>query len=169
MITGSKNLAQIDPLILGEYILKTYGAMSHLKLQKLLYYIQAFHLAYFDKPLFKDKFQAWVHGPVIRRLFDELKDKALLYGVVEFKQLNERDPSEVFETTLADDQKDLINEVLKSFSPLSGFELENLTHSERPWIEARQGLGPADKCSFDIDEGVMRDFYRTRINGEVSA
>jgi uncharacterized phage-associated protein len=45
----------------GEFI-------SNLKLQKLLYYSQAWHLAIFDRRLFPERFQAWVHGPVIPTL-----------------------------------------------------------------------------------------------------
>ena len=58
----------IDAIVLSNYILKHYGPMSHLKLQKLLYYCDAYSLAYFDNPLIEDDFEAWVHGPVCRRL-----------------------------------------------------------------------------------------------------
>lgn len=44
-----KNMGTIDSIILSDYILKHYGPMSHLKLQKLLFYCDAYHLAYFDK------------------------------------------------------------------------------------------------------------------------
>ena len=57
-----KRPEKIDSVILAEYILFKCGKMSHLKLQKLLYYVQAFHLAYFDSPLVDDEFEAWLHG-----------------------------------------------------------------------------------------------------------
>ena len=43
--------------------------VSNLKLQKLLYYAQAWHLAFFGAPLFDEDFEAWVHGPVVPRVF----------------------------------------------------------------------------------------------------
>lgn len=69
----------IDSIILSDYILKHYGPMSHLKLQRLLFYCDAYHLAYFDKELITDKFEAWVHGPVSRKVYGSLKDKYMLY------------------------------------------------------------------------------------------
>lgn len=41
-------MVTIDSIILSDYILKHYGPMSHLKLQRLLFYCDAYHLAYFD-------------------------------------------------------------------------------------------------------------------------
>ncbi|MBR2290865.1 MAG: DUF4065 domain-containing protein [Prevotella sp.] len=54
----------IDSIVLSNYILKHYGPMSHLKLQKLLYYCDAYSLAYFGEELITDQFEAWVHWPV---------------------------------------------------------------------------------------------------------
>jgi uncharacterized phage-associated protein len=59
-----KNLGKVNAQILADYILQKYGSMSHLKLQKLLYYCESYHLAYFDDILIPEEFEAWVHGPV---------------------------------------------------------------------------------------------------------
>ena len=40
--------------------------MTNMKLQKMLYYQQGFHLAYFDTPLFDDEIEAWMYGPVVK-------------------------------------------------------------------------------------------------------
>jgi uncharacterized phage-associated protein len=56
--------------------------LNVLKLQKLLYYVQAWHLAFFGKPLFEGHFQAWVHGPVNREIYDRFKDEKSLYSSV---------------------------------------------------------------------------------------
>ena len=50
----------------GDYI-------SNLKLQKLVYYAQAWYLAISDEALFEEDFEAWVHGPVIPELYQEYK------------------------------------------------------------------------------------------------
>ncbi len=78
-ISTLTDLQTIDSELLAQYILWKVGKASHLKVQKLLYYIQGYHLAYFDEPVIEDDFEAWVHGPVSRRLFDRLKDKSLLH------------------------------------------------------------------------------------------
>ena len=69
------NFKKIKITTLAGYVLKNYGPMSHLKLQKLLFYCQAYHLAYFKEPLFDEDFEAWVHGPVCRIIYDSLKGK----------------------------------------------------------------------------------------------
>lgn len=57
-----KEISSIDSNKLVDYILVRGGAMSHLKIQKILFYIEAYHLAYFDSSIIEDEFQAWVHG-----------------------------------------------------------------------------------------------------------
>ncbi len=164
MIEVDKMLGTVDSALLSEYILQNFGDMSHLKLQKLLYYAQAYHLAYFKNPLIEDDFEAWVHGPVSRKVFDLLKDKSLLY--VDLKYVPEEDtqsPAEYLHSNLTKEQIDWVNYVLGEFSSLSGPELEALTHSEAPWIAARKGFGPADRCNNIISKPAMAEFYRQQL------
>ena len=44
------------------YILAEQDKMSTMKLQKLLYYCQAWHLVWEEEPLFDAEFQAWANG-----------------------------------------------------------------------------------------------------------
>lgn len=157
------NLHKIDSLLLSNYILKHYGAMSHLKLQKLLFYCDAYHLAYFDMELIDDKFEAWVHGPVSRKVFDSLKDKSLLYSDVEYVD-NDTDVDNAFES-LSFLQKELLNNILSTLSTWTGTELEASTHSEKPWLEARVGYGEADRCHELISKETTCDFYKKDLNG----
>ena len=59
----------IAPASLANFLLVTCResgeVLTNLKLQKLMYYSQAWHLALRDIPLFNEDFQAWVHGPVL--------------------------------------------------------------------------------------------------------
>jgi len=164
MIEIDKMLGKVDSALLSEYILQNFGDMSHLKLQKLLYYVQAYHLAYFKNPLIDDDFEAWVHGPVSRKVFDLLKDKSLLY--VDLKYIAERDtqsPTDQVQSFLTKEQLEWVNYVLGEFSTLSGPELEVLTHSEAPWVDARKGFGPADRCNNIIPKSAMAEFYRQQL------
>lgn len=52
---------------------QTKSTINNLKLQKLVYYSQAWHLAIHGIPLFKEDFQAWVHGPVVPELYQKYK------------------------------------------------------------------------------------------------
>src|SRR4051794_29818552 len=47
--------------------------ITHLKLQKLLYYAQGFHLAIQGEPLFAEPIEAWEHGPVVCRVYHKVK------------------------------------------------------------------------------------------------
>lgn len=54
--------------------------MSNLRLQKLVYYAQAWHLANYDTPLFEEDFEAWIHGPALPALYHHYEG----YGRVPF-------------------------------------------------------------------------------------
>lgn len=167
MITSIKQMIKIDSEIVAEYILFKYGPMSHLKLQKLLYYVQAYHLAYFGEPLFDDDFEAWVHGPVSRALYEKHRTKSVLYDVVRYELENGKpNPELILTELLTSEQVELINEVLDEYSKLNSFELENETHGEAPWIEARKGFGVADRCNAIISKERMKEYYSTRLNAE---
>lgn len=164
MIQGTKEPQRLDSEVLAEYIAKRIGAVSHLKLQKLLYYVQAYHLAYFDQKIVNDPFEAWAHGPVSRKIYDALKDRAKLYTEVEYKQLpGEADPEDLMKKQLTKEQLELVDDVLSEFGPLSGLQLENLTHEESPWIEARKGYDAGDRCNVEILPESMRIFYKAQL------
>jgi uncharacterized phage-associated protein len=148
-----KNLGKVNAQMLADYILQKYGPMSHLKLQKLLYYCESYHLAYFDDNLIPEEFEAWVHGPVCREVYDSLKDSSVLYVDLGFAGTN--NPEAELNNLLSSDQSQLIIDVLNELSAWTGLELENATHSELPWCEARQGLGPADRCEKIISKNTM--------------
>ncbi len=160
-MTHGKPLSQVDSIILSDYIIYKYGPMSHLKLQKLLFYVDALHLAYFDTKIIEDRFEAWVHGPVSRKIFNELKDKSLLYDNLQYTlNKGEVDPETKLKESITTDQIDLVNEILEEYSKLSQFQLERLSHSEIPWVEARIGFAPADKCTKEIDIETTRKYYK---------
>ena len=159
----STHLQTIDILVLSDYIIKHYGPMSHLKLQKLLFYCDAYHLAYFDRELVSDKFEAWVHGPVCRKVYDSFKDKSVLYADISYcYNEGDIDVDAEFER-LTSDQKSLLNDILSTLSTWTGLELERATHSEAPWRNARIGYGEADKCEVEISKSETELFYKNEL------
>ncbi len=54
--------------------------MTNMKVQKLLYYFQSLHLAFYDELLFDEEIQAWRYGPVCPPAYR-------FYGEFEAKQL----------------------------------------------------------------------------------
>ncbi len=157
----SKNLGQIESLILWGYIASKLGPSSHLKIQKLLYYIQWYHLAYFWEPIINDDFQAWVHGPVSKIFYDQVKGMSLLYW--ELKVKKDRDFSKDLKKTLTDDQVSLVDQVLEMLWKYSWIELEGFTHWEKPWIDARDWFDPGEKCAKIISKESIKTFFQSRV------
>ncbi len=143
-------------LDVAEYILQRHGAMSTMKLQKLCYYAQAWHLVWDEQPLFDEDFQAWANGPVSRRLYDQHRG---LYTVSPGSVGG--DPS-----ALNDDQRDSVEIVLASYAKLRAFELSEMTHREAPWREARGDTPPGAGSTAVIDKAIMREFYEGLLGSE---
>ena len=120
--------------------------MSTWKLQKLCYYAQAWSLAWTEKSLFDEDFEAWANGPVCRELFYAHKGKFvveesdLICGSID---------------NLSEDAIDTINVILRDYGNMAPFELRELSHSEEPWIIARNGLPEGAKCSTVIEKSNM--------------
>jgi len=130
-----------------------------LKLQKLLYYVQAWNLAFTEEPLFEGKFQAWVHGPVNREIYDRFSFNKILYSSVGSEDL--RSGWETME--LPKDAKIHIENVLEVYGGLAASQLEEMTHGEEPWINARHGYKPNERCEVEIEEEEMRTYYAARL------
>lgn len=123
--------------------------LSNLKLQKLVYYAQGFHLAIFDKPLFDERVEAWTHGPVIPELYQQCK----VYGKNPIPFTEEKTASlQVFNS----DERELLDEVFEVFGQYSAWKLREMTHEETPWLnhEARAGV---------ISQDEIREYFKTRI------
>ncbi len=140
---------------------ETGSFISNLKLQKLLYYAQAWHLARFGKRLFEGEFQAWVHGPVLPESYREFKEfgwKPILLDV------NESYHQEFFQK-LTKDQSEILEEVIDEYFGETGFELERMTHLEMPWQKARIGLSSDTPSENVIRDEWMIDYYSRFLTG----
>lgn len=135
-----------------------FESMTHKKLQKLCYYAQAFHLAINDEPLVKDIcFEAWVHGPVCPELYHKYKT----YGAYNISK-EENLPPNINENSY---EYAFIESIFKRYGHLSGNQLEVLTHTEKPWINARQrdGVHHWQPSNEEITEEDMANYYREKL------
>jgi uncharacterized phage-associated protein len=123
--------------------------LTNLKLQKLLYYAQAWRLALRGEPLFAEDFQAWVHGPV------------LLSEYFRFREYRWR-PLEldVQRPVLTEDLQGYLVEIVDVFGVESAVSLELMTHREKPWLEARGDIPSDQPSNARISKDTMRTFYR---------
>lgn len=159
----AEEFPQITAEELADYVLAKNGQMSHLKLQKLLYYIQAWHLAMYGNPIFEEDFKAWVHGPVCLSVWHAAKNLAVLHGEIAVKESEKDRVIAKVEKKLSKDQLALIGDVLGEYGGKSAHYLECLTHAELPWIEARSGIPDDQPSSNKIRKETMRKFYRSRL------
>jgi uncharacterized phage-associated protein len=135
------------------------GRLNHLKLQKLMYYVQAWHLAFNARPLFPDRFQAWVHGPVCRALYDRFASTKSLYSSIMSSDVL---PGSI--DRLSDEERCHIDNVLETYAGYSDTQLEEMTHREDPWVNARAGCPECARCEQEIDEPLMAKYYATRLS-----
>lgn len=116
-------------------------------------------MAYFDKELIEDSFEAWVHGPISRKVYGSLKDKYMLYEELTYSNNTKEDVDKEFEK-LTQDQQDFVISILEELYTWTMFELEASICNEKPWKEARIGYGEADKCHVEISKETTRLFYK---------
>lgn len=131
--------------------LNSETAITHLKLQKLVYYAQAWHLALTEGPLFRERIEAWIHGPVCPDLYYEYRKHG-------FSEIAPTSPP----NNLTTQQINILEAVWQAYGSYDGNYLEELTHKEEPWKKARAGLNGLERSSNEIDHKSMADYYGNR-------
>ena len=139
---------------MAKYILDNYGAMSAMKLQKLIYYSQAMSLVWDDVPLFDDDFEAWANGPVCRKLFEAHKGMFMLDNS-NFLNTYRPDISH-----LSGEQKETINAVVDGLIDYPPYALSDMTHQEKPYLDARGDLPKGARCENIISKETMLEYYQ---------
>ncbi|TAK73020.1 MAG: DUF4065 domain-containing protein [Gammaproteobacteria bacterium] len=133
----------------ADYILQKHGTMSAMKLQKLVYYAQAWHLVWEDKELFAEEIQAWASGPVVPDLYNRHHGSFSLSPGFFKGDIS----------CLTDKSKDVIDRVLKFYGNKDAQWLSDLTHLEEPWKNARIGLTDGERGSSVISAESMAEYY----------
>jgi|HubBroStandDraft_1064217.scaffolds.fasta_scaffold518715_2 uncharacterized phage-associated protein len=140
----------------ADFILeKSTKEISNLKLQKLLYYCQAWHLALYDRPLFADSIEAWLHGPVVPSIYRQFKK----FGWQPIKRTGH--PC----AQLDDNAQAHVGEILKLYGDFNAVALEQMTHEENPWAEARASLSPDANPSKEIPHTSMNMYFKQVLHG----
>lgn len=118
--------------------------LSHLKLQKLLYYTQGFHLAMFDGDLFSEDVLHWKHGPVVREVWDEYKR----YG-------GSGIPHDGEGPQIDDESTELLEEIWRVYGQFSAWRLREMSHQTDPWSSTVENAV--------ISKESMRKFFLTQL------
>lgn len=124
--------------------------MTNMKLQKMLYYQQGFHLAYFGTPLFDEDIEAWMYGPVVPSMYEKYKGCGR----------NGIEPDRTLEFAFEHkNEQALFNEVCKVYGAYSAIGLMNMTHEEMPWKSTPTGEG----AGHIIAKEKMQLFFKKRL------
>jgi uncharacterized phage-associated protein len=122
--------------------------MDAWKLQKLVYYSQAWHLVWESRPLFRAHIEAWANGPVVPALYRKHR------GQFTVSVLPDADPK-----SLDLSETSSVDAVLEFYGDKPGYVLSGLTHREQPWKDARKGLAPGERGNNVISWESMSGYY----------
>jgi len=126
--------------------------MSNMKLQKLVYYAQGFHLAIKDRPLFDEPIMAWEHGPVCVALYKKYKK----YGGRAIPIPYDVNAYDLFDK----ETRDFLENVNNYYGQYSAWKLRNMTHLEPPWLVAYH------KGKVEISLSDMKAYFKTQLDDE---
>lgn len=146
-----RNEQPVSVFDIAEAILSKHDTMTAMKLQKLCYYAQAWHLVWEEKTLFPQRIEAWANGPVCPDLYERHRGKFTVSpGEIE---LNSRQ--------LDEDERTTIDAVMDFYAHRDAHWLSRLVHAEAPWREARGGIPFGEPCTNEITHGAMSRYYAT--------
>ncbi len=131
-------------------ILSTPFEVTPLLLQKILYYIQSFNLAFYGTPMFEEKMEGWIHGPVFPSIYYQFKNFT-------FNPINNVKSSS--DELLTENEKQLISAVIDNFGCYNAKTLENITHAEMPWIRSREGLKETERSNKKIENSDVINYF----------
>ncbi len=152
---GGEKIIQIAKYFVQKANSEPEKGLDAKKLQKLLYYSQAWNLVFKDHPLFDESIEAWIHGPAVYKVWDTFK-------TFDFKSPHPEIESETLDG-VSDEEKVLLDSIWNLYGKFDGNYLEALTHSESPWQEARKGLGDGERSHNIISPENMKAFYGQRL------
>ena len=149
------NLIMATVFDVAAYILEKKGTVTVFKLQKLVYYSQAWSLVWDDEPLFDEEIEAWSTGPVCRDLYLQHKGKFVITTI------------DTGNTSALDaNQKDTVDVVLNSYGYKSPQWLGDLARLEAPWLNARKGVPNGERGDSVISKLSMAEYYESLTDDE---
>lgn len=152
----------IDYEELAEYIIADCNSkgisITNKKLQKLMFYCQAWSLALDDKRLVDNEFEAWVHGAVLRPLYSKYAKHG--YTNIEMDFATNEKKKATFLIDYPNKKVIRIQQVLETYAKYSADELEDINHSEYPWLKTREGLAANENSNRPITDSLIMEYYR---------
>jgi uncharacterized phage-associated protein len=152
MVLMNDNRAdQPSALDVAAAILRETGPIDHMKLEKLLYFAQAWHLAWYDEPLFREPVEAWKWGPMVEEVWQRYK----VFGRDPIPAPVIGDPDVVRGRAA-----DLVAVIADTYGRMASPQLSDLTHEDPLWQAAWQNRTAEDRGRQQIRAAALRDYYR---------
>lgn len=143
-----EKILDVAKYLCDSYYAQTSEKIDEMKLHKLLYFAQRESYAICNVPLFSEKMEGWIHGPVsleVRRLFYD--------GNIEAKNLSD----------ISIEAKRIINGVIEEYGSLASWKLRDMSHNEISWLNSRKGLAPNEPSNIDLKESdIQKDAQKVR-------
>ena len=135
-------------------------SMTPKKLQKILFYAYSWFLTIenesvneLENRLFENKFEAWVHGPVVVTIYQKYKDYGF-WDIPKYKGDLTNFPESVIS---------ILDEVWEVYGAYSGHDLESITHREDPWKKARIGCDVFERSNHLISDTDIYKYYTAQM------
>jgi uncharacterized phage-associated protein len=145
-------------------------AIDQMKLQKLLFYAHAWHLAINDQPLFEDDFEAWPWGPVVRDIYSQTRDYGRLPVSGRLSELQKVGGGlldwklSIPNGVESEGLKDFIRQVWDTHKSYSGIQLSNSTHAQgEPWTIVKDRYGNLDSKP-KIPNEIIRAVFKKKLD-----
>lgn len=146
-------MAETTANTVADFIIKTCRDrgyyLSNLKLQKLLFYAQAWHLAIEEKPLFDEDFQAWIAGPIQPEVYYRFEPYKW-YPIKEYPDKVELPPK----------IEEMLIDAIGEYGLCQAYYLETTIKSEDPWLNARGGIPENEDGAAIISKEDMQTYYK---------
>ena len=134
----------------AKYILEERGEMTAMKLQKLVYYSQAWHSVWAENHLFQERIEAWANGAVVPDLYNVHRG---MFKIDSGKLINGDS------INLSEQEKANIDIVLDYYGGFSAQQLSDFNHQEDPWKNAREGLSPLERSDREITKEAIYEYH----------
>ena len=141
------------------YYVKSEGSrvsLINMKIQKLLYFIQAWSYGINNSPLFDGEFEAWIHGPINTHIYDRFCESKTLYSEINIEDCKRT------HFQLSNKNSEFIDFILENYVKFSSAELEQLIQEELPWTKTRGHIDRNERCNKVISAELLKEYYGQR-------
>lgn len=144
------SIIDVAKFVLDESVRKSRPEVSTMKLQKICYFVQGWHLVINGYPMFAEDFHAWKYGPASPVLYDFSEDKvSLTTDSAEFANVT---------SELSEYQKDFIGKVFAACDPYTGLQLADMSSTHEAWQKAGAGKHRDSEYNLMSKDSIHNDF-----------